>query len=89
MPFSRGKTRFFFIKKNKKQKNPKKQQKKKDKKTKKKPKKTAKIPKNNFSVISQFFLFLDGFSKFPFFTPWPKKPEHKKHYKNRGFRPFF
>ena len=68
-----------------------KQTKKKQKKRKKKKtqKKTAQLPKNNFSVISQLFPFLGGFSKFPFFTPWPKKPEPKKHYKNRCFRPFF
>ena len=77
----------------KKHKNKTNKQKIKNKKNKKKKKeaqkKTAKIPKNSFSAISQIFPFLDGFSKFPFFTPWPKKPEHKKHYKNRGFRPFF
>ena len=69
-----------------KQKNKKKQKKEKMKPT---TKKTAKIPKNSFSVISQSFPFLGGFSKFPFFYTLAQKPEPKKHYKNKGFRPFF
>ena len=60
------------------------------KKTKERKKRKPQTPKNSFSVISQFFPFLGvAFQKFPFLTPWPKKPEPKKHYKNRGFRPFF
>ena len=63
------------------------------KKEKKKPKKkTAKTPKNCFSVISQIFPFLGGFSKFPFFdtlAQWPRKRAPNKHYKTRGFRAFF
>ena len=77
-------------KKNKKQK--KKTNKKKQKKEKKRspPKKTAKTPKNSFSIISQFFpVFWVAFQNFPFLTSWPRKPEPKKHYKNRGFRAFF
>ena len=46
----------------KKQKNP----------TKKKNPNT-KISKNDFSVISQFLLFLVGVHNFPFLTTWPKK----------------
>ena len=75
------------------QQNQKKQTKKKTKKKPKKkspPKKTAKTPKNSFSVISQFFpFFWVAFQNFPFLTSWPRKPEPKKHYKNRGFRAFF
>ena len=69
----------------------KKPNKKQKKKKKKKPKKkTAKTPKNSFSVISQIFSFFwVAFQNFPFLTPWPKKPEPKKHYKTRGFRAFF
>ena len=60
----------------------------------KKPKKEAKKKQQKYQKIAfqlsvNFFLFWGGFSKIPFFTPWPKKPEPKKHYKNRGFRPFF
>ena len=44
----------------------------------------------SFSVISENFLFFWlGVQNFPFFTTWPKKRAHKKHYKNRGFRPPF
>ena len=76
---------------NQKKQTKKKPNKKKTKKKKKKetPKKTAKIPKNSFSVISQIFLFFwVAFQNFPFLTSWPRKPEPKKHYKNRGFRAF-
>ena len=52
------------------------------------PKKTAKIPKNSFSVINHFFFF-GWFSKFPFFDTLAQKRSPPKHYKNRGFRPFF
>ena len=51
--------------------------------------KTAKIPKNSFSVISQFCPFFGWLSKFPFFTPWPKKPEPKKTIKIGVLGPFF
>ena len=43
----------------------------------------------SFSVISQNFLFLGGFPKFPFLTTWPTKRAPPKHYKNRGFGKFF
>ena len=56
---------------------------------KKKPKKQQKYQKIAFQLSVKVFLFLGGFWKFPFFTPWPKKPEPKTHYKNRCFRPFF
>ena len=52
--------------KNKKKTNKKKPNKK-IKKKKRSHKKKAKTPKNSFSVISQIFPFLGGFSKFPFF----------------------
>ena len=78
------------------QKKNKQTKKKQTKKTKKKKKKrspqktTAKTPKNSFSVISQIFpFFWVAFQNFPFLTSWPRKPEPKKHYKNRGFRAFF
>ena len=103
MPFSRGENKVFCIKKTTPP-PPKKQQKRNKeglgpsevapqrKKTKKKEaqKKTAKIPKNSFSVISQIFpFFWVAFQNYPFLIPWPKKRASKKHYKNRGFRPFF
>ena len=74
-----------------------KKQKTKNNKTKKKePTKTKKTRKNqkyskmSFSVISENFLFFWlGVQNIPFFTTWPKKRAHKKHYKNRGFRPPF
>ena len=72
--------------KNKKNKRKQKNKKKKEKEAKKK---TAKIPTNSFSIISQIFPFLGGFSKFPFFYTLAQKTWTKKHYKNRGFRPFF
>ena len=44
----------------------------------------------SFSVISENFLFFwVAFQNFPFLTSWPRKPEPKKHYKNRCFRAFF
>ena len=82
----------------KKHKNKKNKQKNKKEKTKKKEKKEAqttnsKKPKNSliaFQLSVKFFLFFwMAFQNFRFFTPWPKKPEHKKQYKNRGFGPFF
>ena len=51
----------------------------KKKQEKKKPtKKTAKYPKISFSVISQIFLFLGGFSKFPFFDTLAQKARTQK-----------
>ena len=71
----------------------KKRNKRKNKKTRKKrsPKrKQQKYPKISFSIISQIFPFFGvAFQNFPFLTPWPKKRAPKKHYKNRGFKPFF
>ena len=76
--------------KTKKNKQKKTKQKNKKKKKKKKPKKKQqKHQKLAFQLSVKFFLFLGGFSKFPFLTPWPKKPEPQKHYKTRGFRAFF
>ena len=74
-------------KKNKKKQN---QKKKNKKKKQKKTRKNQKYSKMSFSVISENFLFFWlGVQNFPFFTTWPKKRAHKKHYKNRGFRPPF
>ena len=36
-----------------------------------------------------FPFFLVAFQIFPFLTPCPKRRAPQKHYKNRGFRPFF
>ena len=71
-------------KKKQKRTNKKKTKKRKEKKKLKKqgkrkpPKKTAKIPKNSFSVISQIFPFVGGFSKFPFFDTLAQKARTQK-----------
>ena len=101
MPFSKGKTRFFVLKakkgketkkQNKKQKTTKRKtnKKKENKKTRKKEETKSKNTKRiAFQLSVKLFLFLAGFSTFPFLTPWPKKRAPKKHDKNRGFRHFF
>ena len=59
-------------------------------KKKRKQEKTKNYSKMSFSVISEnCLLFWVGVQNFPFLTTWPKKRAPKKHYKNRGFRPFF
>ena len=67
------------FKKNTKTKKQRKQKKKqKNKKNKKKQKKQQKYPKISFSVISQIFLFLGGFAKFPFFDTLAQKARTQK-----------
>ena len=62
-----------------------------NKKRKKKPKKKQqKYPKISFSIISQSFLFLGGFSKFPFFDTLAQKARTQKNTIKIGVSgPFF
>ena len=79
-------------KKNTKTKKETKKTKEKTKKTRKKrsqQKKQLKYPTVSFSIISHIFLFLGGFSKFPFLDTLAQKARTQKHYKIRGFRAFF
>ena len=66
------------LKPSKKKQKKQKKQRKKNKNKKKQKKETAKIPKNSFSVISQIFPFLAGFSKFTFFDTLAQKARTQK-----------
>ena len=59
------------------------------KKKKEKTKKQQKYQKIAFQLSVKFFLFLGGFSKFPFFTSWPKKLNPKNTIKIGVLGPFF
>ena len=64
--------------------------KKQKKRKKRSQKKTAETPKKSFSVISQIFPFLDGFSNFPpFLHPGPKNLNPKNTIKIGVLGPFF
>ena len=71
------------IKNNKKQKKKNKQKKRKKERT---TNKTQKYQKKSFSVMSHFYLFLEGVQNSLFLTTWLKTRAPPKHYKNRGFR---
>ena len=52
-------------------------------------KKQQKYQKIAFQLPVKFFFFWVGVQISFFLTTWPKKRSPPKHYKNRGFRPFF